>query len=158
LYDKKDKESDKQYILFYDQDKCTGCMFCMLACSFKHYGIFDFKKSFIDIIEDPENKNKFIGVFCTHCEDPICKASCPTGAIIKDYVTGIVKIDWTSCILCRNCEIACPISNPRIDFEKETAVKCDFCDGEPACVRLCPSEAIIITTRKEARKLVEKIF
>ncbi|MEM3061222.1 MAG: 4Fe-4S dicluster domain-containing protein [Candidatus Bathyarchaeia archaeon] len=153
-----DKKSTEQYVFFYDAGKCTGCMYCMLACSFKHYGVFDFEKSFIDIIEDPDNKNKFIGVFCSHCNDPSCKASCPTGAIVKDDVTGIVKIDWINCISCRNCEIACPISNPRIDLEKEAAVKCDLCDGNPACVRLCPSEAIIVITRKEARKLVEKLF
>ncbi|MEM3506975.1 MAG: 4Fe-4S dicluster domain-containing protein [Candidatus Bathyarchaeia archaeon] len=154
----KSHNHEKQYVLFYDQDKCTGCMYCMLACSFKHYGVFDFKKSFITIVEELNNENKFIGAFCAHCNDPICKASCPTKAIIKDDVTGIVRINWIDCILCRNCEIACPISNPKMDFEKGSAVKCDLCDGNPACVRLCPSGAITLIDREGARKLIEKAF
>jgi Fe-S-cluster-containing hydrogenase component 2 len=43
-------------------------------------------------------------------------------------------------------------------MEKGSAVKCDLCNGDPACVRLCPSGAITLIVREEARKLIEKAF
>ena len=74
-------------------------------------------------------------------------------AIVKDEKTGIVRIDSMKCIGCKYCIIACPISIPWFDDEYRVAAKCDLCDGDPKCVKLCPSDAIIFVPREEAREI-----
>lgn len=146
------KDLDQQVIVF-DPEKCTGCTYCMISCSFKHYGLTSFGKSHIKIIDNPERpKIGFIGIHCIHCEDPHCLASCPVEAITKDDRTGLVNINSTKCIGCKACMIACPISNPSFDEERRVVVKCDFCDGDPLCVKFCTAEALKKTTRGLARK------
>jgi carbon-monoxide dehydrogenase iron sulfur subunit len=127
-------------------------MYCMISCTFKHYGETGFEKSFIRIMDDPRSpKKRFVGIYCAHCQEPLCLHACPANAIWKDEGTGIVKINTSMCIGCRACIAACPTSNPRFDAEKRTVVKCDFCDGDPQCVKFCAAEALRRTTRKVAR-------
>lgn len=124
----------------------------MIACTFKHYGLTDFERSHIKIIDDPENpKIRFIGIHCAHCDDPLCLAACPVNAITKDDKSGIVKINSVKCLGCKACIIACPISNPHYEEDRRIAVKCDFCDGDPYCVKFCTTEALMKTTREQAR-------
>jgi len=149
-------ESDQEVIVF-DPEKCTGCTYCMVSCSFKHYRSTDFGKSHIKILNDPvRRKSHFIGIHCVHCEDPLCLASCPVEAITKDTVTGLVRINASRCIGCKACILACPISNPSFDEERRIAVKCDFCDGTPQCVKFCATEALKKTTRGLARRQFTK--
>jgi len=124
----------------------------MISCTFKHYGETSFEKSHIRMVDDPQNpKRRFVGIHCVHCEDPLCLAACPVSAITKDDKTGFVRINATICIGCRACIAACPISSPRFDADKRVAVKCDFCDGDPQCVKFCTTEALRKTTRELAR-------
>jgi len=147
------KEDSQQEVIVFDSERCTGCAYCMIACSFKHYGMTDFEKSHIKIIDDPQRpKRRFVGIHCIHCDDPLCLASCPVDAITKDKETGLVKINSTICIGCKACLAACPISNPSFDEERRVAVKCDFCDGDPQCVKFCTSEALTRSSREKARK------
>jgi carbon-monoxide dehydrogenase iron sulfur subunit len=140
-------------VIVFDPERCTGCTYCMIACTFKHYKSTDFDRSHIKIIDNPEKpKIGFIGIHCAHCEDPQCLASCPVEAITKDDETGFVTINAAKCIGCKACIIACPISNPRYDEERRIAVKCDFCDGEPHCVKFCTTEAIKKMPREIARE------
>lgn len=62
---------------------------------------------------------------------------------------GIVDFDNDRCIGCKSCMQACPYDALYIDPNTNTAAKCNYCahrvDGgyEPACVVICPTEAII---------------
>ncbi len=62
---------------------------------------------------------------------------------------GIVEFDKDSCIGCKACIAACPYDAVHIDPETHTAAKCNFCAHrldvglEPACVVVCPEEALI---------------
>lgn len=146
----------EQKVLVFDPEKCTGCLYCEVACSFKHYGAISFEKSFIRIVGYPKIPFRFIAVHCAHCEHPMCRASCPSEAIEKNEDTGIVKIDKVRCIGCLYCQIACPVSNPRFDEELRVAVKCDLCDGDPLCARQCSTGAMAFVDREDARKLMER--
>jgi len=146
------KETQEKVLIFHP-DKCTGCTYCMTACSYKHFGLSSFEKSFIKIIENPEKPFTFIAAHCAHCDDPPCKASCPTDAIYKDDY-GIVRINYSLCIGCKYCQIACPISHPYFDEEQETMMKCDLCDGNPICVQQCPTKALEFIDRVKAREEV----
>lgn len=49
------------------------------------------------------------------------------------------------CTGCRACEEACPFKVIRFDGEKGKALKSDFCQGEPECVKWCPMNALGVT-------------
>jgi molybdopterin-containing oxidoreductase family iron-sulfur binding subunit len=44
---------------------------------------------------------------CQHCENPPCTFVCPVRATYKNE-EGIVVVDYTRCIGCRMCTVACP--------------------------------------------------
>lgn len=149
------QNESNQFVLYYDSDKCTGCTLCMVACSYKHYGIIDYERSFIQIVEDPDRPFHFIGIHCSSCEDPLCMAACPVQAITKDEKTGWVLIQPLKCIGCKACIIMCPISIPKFDERQQIAVKCDYCQGDPYCVKYCTTGAITFIPRIKAKSLLE---
>jgi len=146
-----------QKVLIHNPEKCTGCLLCMIACSYKHFNTFDLNKSHINILQNSE-KGSFIGIYCAHCDEPACLASCPVEAITKDIDTGWVKINSIKCILCKSCIYSCPISHPWFIEDYKKMVKCDFCDGDPYCAKFCPTEAIKVVTRKEAYEFIKNIL
>jgi formate-dependent nitrite reductase membrane component NrfD/ferredoxin len=63
---------------------------------------------------------------------------------------GIVDFDKSICIGCKACIAACPYDAIFINPEDHAAEKCNFCAHrldiglEPACVIVCPTEAILV--------------
>lgn len=151
--------SQTQKVLAYDPELCTGCRYCEIVCSFRHYGVVNPGKSFISILF---NEGKDDGVFeaknCQHCDEPICASVCPSEALSKDEKTGWVRINPLKCIGCETCVYMCPLSIPFFDEERKVAVKCDFCDGDPECVKHCSSTAIKSVTREEALLLNKRLY
>ncbi len=148
-----------QKVLLHDVSKCTGCRQCMAACSFRHHAVYDFHLAFCRIFEDELNgqlNGKFVGIFCSHCDTPICVASCPTGAITKNEETGVVLINPMTCIACGFCYTACPMGVPRYLEQQKIYGKCDLCDGDPNCVKVCSPGAVTFIPREAARKIVGK--
>lgn len=146
-----------QQTLVFDPNYCTGCRICELACSFRHYDSITPLRSHIHTIFDAK-ANEFELSSCWHCDEPLCKAACPVQAIVKDEATGIVKLNPLTCITCGACKIACPLGLPWCDDSQRVYVKCDFCEGEPVCVKFCPSRALRIVTREEAMRLMQKLY
>lgn len=146
-----------QKVLLYDPQKCSGCKYCMVVCSFHHFGVIDLEKAYLRIYRDETKPVAFVNAHCTHCEYPLCEAACPLDpkAIIKDPELGIVTIDRMRCIGCRSCSYACPISIPFFDEASGISVKCGFCDGDPLCAKYCTTGAIKVVSREEAKKSME---
>ena len=51
-------------------------------------------------------------------------------------------INYDRCIGCRMCMAVCPFGAMRYDTNRHKVFKCELCDGDPQCVKLCPQEAI----------------
>lgn len=85
---------------------------------------------------------------CNQCDDAPCVEICPTGALFK-RADGIVDFDNSVCIGCKSCMQGCPYDALYIEPESGTAAKCHYCAHrtdkglEPACVIVCPTQAII---------------
>lgn len=137
-----------------NQDRCTECDDCVVACANAHEGNPRF------IRHGPQMGKFMVANACMHCADPVCLVGCPTGAIHRDSGTGIIVINDQTCIGCGTCANNCPYDNIQItNIRGESgelildeshrpiskATKCDFCIDQhvsPACEYACPNNAL----------------
>jgi len=76
---------------------------------------------------------------------------------------GIVDFDKSICIGCKACMAACPYDAIFINPQDHSAEKCNFCAHridvglEPACVVVCPTQAILIGDMNDASSYVGQI-
>jgi ferredoxin len=76
---------------------------------------------------------------------------------------GIVDFDKAICIGCKACMAACPYDAIFINPEDHSAEKCNFCAHridiglEPACVVVCPTEAILVGDMNDPASRVAQI-
>jgi len=77
---------------------------------------------------------------------------------------GIVDFDKSICIGCKACMAACPYDAIFINPEDHSAEKCNFCAHridvglEPACVVVCPTQAILIGDMNDTESYVAQII
>ena len=140
-----------QYGFVIDNRMCIGCHACTVACKSEHdvpIGVNRTHVKYIETGEFPKSSREFSVHRCNHCTDAPCVEICPTTALYTRS-DGIVDFDNDRCIGCKSCMQACPYDALYIDPNTNTAAKCNYCahklDGgyEPACVIVCPVEAII---------------
>ncbi len=134
-------------VLLIDEDKCTGCLLCMVGCSLAHVGEADLERSHIRVFQAAQDV--FVPLTCNHCETPSCARACPTTACHQDLEHLRVIIDDGRCIGCKTCVNACPFGHAHYDEVARVSAKCDYCDGEPECVRLCQTGALSYVYRDE---------
>ncbi len=134
-----------------DNRTCIGCHACTVACKSEHDVPIGVNRTHVKYIETgtyPHSGREFTVHRCNHCEDAPCTTICPTTALFI-RADGIVDFDDDRCIGCKSCMQACPYDALYIDPNKGTAAKCNYCahrienSYEPACVIVCPTEAII---------------
>lgn len=122
--------------LVFDQEKCTGCSSCMLACSFEKEKIYNVKKASLQMKRE-EIKLPILD-YCRHCSNPKCLDACQTGAMkLKD---NIVIVDHDKCTACGDCIEACPFN--AVFIFKNRLYKCDTCDGQFKCTTVCATKAL----------------
>jgi Fe-S-cluster-containing hydrogenase component 2 len=128
---------------------CRDCEACALACSVLHEGESNPLLSRVLVKKDMANF-QFSIVICEHCQldgrTPDCVQACSVDAIRLDE-RGVVMIYQDECIQCAACAEACPYEAIFYNENTNQYFKCDLCadqkDG-PACVEICPVEALTI--------------
>ena len=134
-----------------DNRNCIGCHACTVACKAEHDVPIGVNRTWVKYVEKgqfPDTRRIFSVMRCNHCEYAPCIEICPTQALYL-RPDGIVDFNNDRCIGCKSCTQACPYDAIYIDPETHTAAKCNYCAHridvglEPACVNVCPTEAII---------------
>jgi Fe-S-cluster-containing dehydrogenase component/CRP-like cAMP-binding protein len=156
-------------LLVIDQNACVRCGHCSWSCAEVHEGTTRLLRRG-DVLEgafggDQAVKPYLLPNSCQHCDNPACMPVCPTGAIARD-AGGEVLIRPELCTGCGACVTACPWDNIQLAPRQHegqaprVAVKCDLCHGlgGPACVRACPTEAIVRVRPDEALAPIAESF
>jgi Fe-S-cluster-containing dehydrogenase component/formate-dependent nitrite reductase membrane component NrfD len=135
-----------------DQTRCIGCHACTTACKSENLvplGVTRTYVKHVDVGQWPQARRAHQVTRCNQCAHAPCVAACPTSAMFQ-RPDGIVDFDKRVCIGCKACMAACPYDAIFINPEDHSAEKCNFCAHridsglEPACVVVCPVEAIIV--------------
>jgi carbon-monoxide dehydrogenase iron sulfur subunit len=137
----------EQKTFFIRAEFCTGCGMCQMACSLNKIKEINPAKSRI-YIQRMVMDGMMVPHICVNCKKPPCIEACRRHAITRDVNTGWVTIDDSRCNNCQLCVGACPYSAIIVTPEKEV-VLCDVCGGEPKCVEICPTGAIVFTERNQ---------
>ncbi|MFO7728376.1 MAG: 4Fe-4S dicluster domain-containing protein [Desulfonatronovibrio sp.] len=136
--------------LFIDYSKCIGCGTCETVCKF----IYQFPR----IIMSRTSYGLHVPLYCQHCDEPKCMRVCRKNAVYKDD-SGIVRLDESLCRTCdsRDCLLACPYVAMICTGQDNPVTKCDLCVSRgnlgPACVAMCPCDAIMFVERQEINTL-----
>lgn len=93
------------------------------------------------LIETRTENLYHIPAVCNQCENAYCMNACPANAIHRNDA-GILCIDPDKCISCGLCVQYCPIGMVALDPDTQKAVKCELCQGDPLCVKACPTYAL----------------
>ncbi len=167
-----------------DVSKCIGCKACQTACMEWNdlrddigtlaAGVYDNPTDLTDqswtVMRFAEYENEATGNLewlirkdgCMHCEDPGCLKACPSPGAIVQYANGIVDFQQDQCIGCGYCVTGCPFNVPRISKKDNKAYKCTLCSDrvavgrEPACVKTCPTGAIMFGTKEAMHSQAER--
>jgi phenylacetyl-CoA:acceptor oxidoreductase subunit 1 len=106
-----------------DLERCVGCQTCTAAC--RHTNATSPAVQWRKVIDVeagvfPNVSRTFVPVGCQHCADPPCMHVCPTTAT-RQRADGIVTIDYSICIGCAYCEVACPYQARFLVHDVDTA-------------------------------------
>lgn len=162
-------------------------MACVLNCKSWHtssifgpmpdldpYGKFPWSMYFMRVVRIeqgnyPDVRTIPIPISCFHCENAPCVKVCPTGAIFKRRIDGVVVINYDICQGYRYCITACPYGNITFDPIEGVSKKCILCvdrlyddslpiyERIPACVRGCPAGARIFGDLSDPNSEVSQI-
>lgn len=141
-----------RWVKLLDQSRCIGCHACTTACKSENevpIGVTRTYVKSVDVGIFPDVRRAFQVTRCNQCEDAPCVTACPTAAMYRRQ-DGIVDFDKSVCIGCKACMAACPYDAIFINPEDHSAEKCNMCAHrldvglEPACVTVCPTEAILV--------------
>jgi Fe-S-cluster-containing dehydrogenase component len=172
-------DCDESFAVLVDTTACIGCRKCEWACNRvnhltdKPLSAYEDKSVFsrhrrpdqhaFTVVNqysdaDVTVKQYTMKVQCMHCLHPACVSACIVGALRQDKQGPVVYDAW-KCIGCRYCLVACPFQIPAYEYDNPAdpqVRKCTFCyerltqEGKvPACVEICPTEALTFGTRRD---------
>lgn len=143
-------------------ERCIGCRTCEIACAVAHSELnlqtLLPKETFSPRLQVVRSAKITLPVLCRQCENAPCANVCPTLAITRKG--NVIIVDQSLCIGCRNCAIACPFGAMTVITQQESqALKCDLCVDVatgPACVRVCPTDALMIMDQPTLNDLIQQ--
>lgn len=164
-----------------DVSKCIGCKACQTACMEwndlrdeigHNTGVYDNPHDLTEhswtVMRFAEYENSAGDLEwlirkdgCMHCDDPGCLKACPSPGAIVQYTNGIVDFHQENCIGCGFCIAGCPFDIPRMSKQDRRVYKCTLCSDrvavgqEPACVKTCPTGAIMFGTKEDMKQQAE---
>jgi Ni/Fe-hydrogenase subunit HybB-like protein/Fe-S-cluster-containing dehydrogenase component len=167
-----------------DTTACVGCRLCEFACkeanhldagpieSYSDTSVFQQKRrpsptslTVINQYTTNDGRSVYVKSNCLHCNKPSCVSACIVGAMEKQG-NGAVTYDSWKCIGCRYCMVACPFQIPAYEYNNVLTPqvrKCQLCFQErtskgklPACVEICPREALVFGKRSDLIKLAHE--
>jgi Fe-S-cluster-containing dehydrogenase component/formate-dependent nitrite reductase membrane component NrfD len=148
-----------------DHTRCIGCHACTTACKSENEVPISVTRTYVKYVDVgvfPNARRAFQVTRCNQCDDAPCVAACPTSAMFRRS-DGIVDFDKSACIGCKACIAACPYDAIFINPDDHSAEKCNFCAHrldvglEPACVVVCPTEAILVGDLEDPESKVARI-
>lgn len=174
------------YSILVDTSKCTACRGCQVACKqwnqlpgtqTKNVGTHenpqDLSADTFKVVRFSEGDSGngkpywyFFSEQCRHCLSPGCMAAADKDEIVQDEKTGAVLFTAKTKDLDFKATLeGCPYNIPRQDPKTKQLFKCTMCfdritnDMTPACVKSCPTGAMVFGERDkvldEAKKRVE---
>ena len=169
-----------------DTSRCTACRGCQVACKqwnglpgtkTKQLGTYQnpqdlsaFTWKLVRFAEGRKEDGKpywyFFSDQCRHCVDPPCLdaiAGYVEGGVIRDEATGaVLYTEKAKKAPFEEVRSACPYNIPRQNEKTKLLVKCTMCsdrlvhDMAPACVKSCPTGALVFGDRKEILDMTAK--
>jgi len=158
-------ESSIKWAKVIDHTRCIGCHACTTACKSENLVPLSVTRTYVkhvDVGVFPQVRRAHQVTRCNQCAHAPCVTACPTTAMFK-RPDGIVDFDKSICIGCKACMAACPYDAIFINPEDHSAEKCNFCahridmNLEPACVVVCPTQAILVGDMNDERSYVAQI-
>ena len=149
-----------------DHTRCIGCHACTTACKSENLVPLSVTRTYVkhvDVGVFPQVRRAHQVTRCNQCAHAPCVVACPTTAMFK-RTDGIVDFDKSICIGCKACMAACPYDAIFINPEDHSAEKCNFCAHridmglEPACVVVCPTQAILVGDMNDSESYVSQII
>lgn len=169
--------------VLHDIARCIGCRKCEAACNqvnelpppehpFDDLKVLNLKRrphagayTVVNQFFPPAMKSPvFVKKQCNHCLEPACVSACFVKAL-QISATGAVVYDPSLCVGCRYCMIACPFNIPAYEYNDPITpkvIKCTLCQPRiqkglrPACVEICPNEALTFGTRQDLLKIARQ--
>jgi len=123
-----------------DRSKCTGCLLCEITCSLVHTGTIQHQASAIQVRLSDLGHDAHQPVLCRQCKNMNCLKSLNK----KDDPRLRASFHWND-----QAEAAddCPFG-ALFPLENKL-VHCNLCDGDPECVKSCPTGALILLPDKK---------
>jgi len=149
-------------LIVVDFNKCTGCRTCEAVCSQANEKVKLDGEELLGL-GNPRFSNVRVYSFnppveipnrCVMCGDAPCIEACPvppdpvTGrkALYRDEKTLAIKNDPERCVACGSCAEVCLDKRVGAIILDPVTSKpggiCNLCEGDPACVKYCPFEAL----------------
>ena len=147
----------KHKVLVLEPKKCIGCRLCELICSMTHFKVTNPTKSRIRIIRDDEAQLD-LAIYCHSCVDAACIKACEFDALSRDIKTNAIIVSEEECVGCRKCIDECPFAHPAMHPTENYILICDLCNGNPACVDICPENAIQYLEIERADNIYKSVY